>query len=129
MTEAEYRVLSGRVLEAAFTVHTELGPGLLGSAYCACLAAELQVGGLQFRTEVPVPLVYRGQKLASIGFRMDFLVEDALVLEVKAQEKIAEVHLAQLVSYLKLADKRLGLLLNFHTVHLRDGIYRRVNSL
>lgn len=129
MTEAEYRQLSGKVLEAAFAVHTELGPGLLESAYCACLAAEMQTCGLQFRIEVPVPLMYRGQKLANVGFRMDFLVEDALVLEVKAQENIAPVHLAQLVSYLKLADKRLGLLLNFHTVHLRDGIYRRVNSL
>ena len=129
MTREQLEALSRRVLDAAFAVHTELGPGLLESAYMACLVAELRSRGVQVLTEVPVPLVYRGEKLANVGFRMDLLIEGELVLEVKAQESIAEVHVAQLVSYLNLANKRLGLLLNFHTVRLKDGIYRRVNGL
>ncbi len=129
ITREQLEVLSRRVLDAAFAVHTELGPGLLESAYTACLAAELKRRGLHVATEVAVPLVYRGEKLANIGFRMDLLIESELVVEVKAQEAIAPVHHAQLVSYLKLSGKRLGLLLNFHTAHLKDGIYRRVNGL
>lgn len=89
---------------------------------------ELQSRGLRIQTEVPVPLVYRGEKLPQTGFRMDFLVEGEIVVGIKAVENIAPVHVAQLVSYLKLADKRLGFLINFHSVHLKDGIYRRVNG-
>ncbi len=128
MTREQLEALSRRVLDAAFAVHTELGPGLLESAYTACLTAELRSRGVYVAAEVPVPLIYHGQQLAEVGYRMDLLVEGELVVEIKAREDIAEVHVAQLVSYLKLAGKRLGLLLNFNSVRLKDGIYRRVNG-
>ncbi len=121
--------LSRQVLGAAFRVHTELGPGLLESAYRACLVYELRKLGLEVRTEVPVPLIYDGVKLGDTGYRIDLLVAGELIVELKAIEAVAPVHTAQLVSYLKLADRRLGLLLNFNVVRLQDGIYRRVNRL
>ncbi len=127
MTQAELNQLSERTLEAAFRVHSELGPGLLESAYAACLVFELRQAGLNVMAEVPVPLIYKGTKLADVGYRIDILVENELVVEVKSLDKIAPVHLAQLVSYLKLSNRRLGLLLNFNVEMLRDGIYRRVH--
>jgi GxxExxY protein len=127
MSNDELNALAKRVLDAAFQVHTELGPGLLESAYTACLVHELRSAGLEVRIEVPVPLVYKGQKMADAGFRIDILVEGALVIEVKSLEAVALVHLSQLITYLKLSDRRLGLLLNFNVESLRDGIYRRVN--
>ncbi len=120
--------LAKTVLDTAFAVHTALGPGLLESTYKACLAYELSKRGIQISLEVPVPLVYDGQRLSDVGYRLDLLVENELVIEVKAVEAIAPVHRAQLVSYLKLSGRRLGLLLNFNVVHLRDGIVRRVNQ-
>ena len=128
MTNSELNVLSDRILTAAFAVHTALGPGLLESAYKACLQYELQLQGLRVAVEVPVPLIYTGQKIADVGYRMDLLVENQVVIEVKALEAIAPVHKAQLLSYLRLANKRLGLLLNFNVEHLRDGITRRING-
>lgn len=129
MTQEELNGLAKKVLDAAFRVHTALGPGLLESAYCACLVYELQKSGLFVQTEVPVPVVYDGIQLADVGYRLDILVECELIIEVKALEAIAPVHLAQLVSYLKLTQRRLGLLLNFNVEHLRTGISRRVNHL
>jgi len=117
------------VLDAAFAVHSELGPGLLESAYKACLVYELNKRQIATQVEVPVPMIYDGTKLLDVGYRIDILVEGELVIEVKALETIAPVHTAQLVSYLKLAHRRLGLLINFNTVHLKDGISRRVNGL
>jgi GxxExxY protein len=127
--EAGLNALGKQVLDASFRVHTELGPGLLESAYTACLAHELLKRGHRVRTEVPVPVVYDGVKLRDVGYRIDLLVEECLVVEVKALEAIAPVHLAQLVSYLKLSGRKLGYLLNFNVEHLRDGVYRRVNGL
>jgi GxxExxY protein len=127
MTNEELNTLAKQVLDAAFQVHTALGPGLLESAYTACLLHELRSAGMEIRTEVPVPVVYKGLKMTDAGFRIDILVEDALVIEVKSLEAIAPVHLSQLVTYLKLSDRRLGLLLNFNVSSLREGIYRRVN--
>jgi GxxExxY protein len=127
VTQTELNQLSERTLEAAFRVHSELGPGLLESAYAACLAFELRQGGMNVLTEVPVPSIYRGTKLADVGYRIDLLVENELIVEVKSLERIAPVHLAQLVSYLKLSNRRLGLLLNFNVEMLRDGIHRRVH--
>lgn len=124
----ELNGLAKRVLDAAFRVHTALGPGLLESAYCACLVFELAQDGIEIRTEVPVPVVYQGVKLADVGYRIDILVANELVIEVKSIETVAPVHLSQLISYLKLSDRRLGLLINFNVERLRDGIYRRVNG-
>jgi GxxExxY protein len=121
--------LSKEVLAAAFRVHTALGPGLLESAYRACLVYELNKAGIETCIEVPVPMVYDGIKLVDVGYRIDILVAGEIIIEVKAVEAIAPVHQAQLVSYLKLASRRLGLLINFNTLHLKDGIYRRVNGL
>ena len=108
-------------------VHTVLGPELLESTYEACLAFELQNRGVSVRAQVPLPVVYQGQRL-EIGYRIDLLIAESVIVEVKAVEAIAPVHRAQLLSYLKLSDRRLGLLLNFNVVHMRDGIIRMVNK-
>ena len=128
MTEAELNALSKQVLNAAFDVHKVLGPGLLEAAYSSCFAYELSRPNLHFEREVPVPLVYAGKKLADVGYRMDYLVERHLIVELKAVDAIAPVHEAQLVSYLRLSGHRLGLLINFNVALLRDGIRRRVNQ-
>lgn len=129
MNEAELNALATRVLDAAFVVHRHLGPGLLEAAYKSCLLHELRLAGLAVEAEVAVPVVYRGEKLAEIGYRIDLLVERELVLEIKSVEVVAPVHQAQLLSYLKLSDRRLGLLINFNVPMLKDGIWRRVNRL
>ena len=129
MDQAQAKQLTDLILGAAFRVHTELGPGLLESAYKACLVYELQKAGLQVETEVPVPMIYDQTQLLDVGYRIDILVEKEVVLEIKAVEALAPVHGAQLVSYLKLAKRRVGLLINFNVVHLKDGIRRRVNGL
>jgi GxxExxY protein len=128
MSPDELNALASRTLDAAFRVHTALGPGMLESAYTACLVYELRKAGLELVTEVPVALVYEGVKLADVGYRIDILVANELVIEVKSLENIAPVHLLQLTSYLKLSNRRIGLLLNFNVERLRDGIFRRVNK-
>ena len=129
MDEAGLNALSRRVLDGAFTVHTALGPGLLESAYEACMASEFQLRGIPFQQQVPMPLIYNEVKLADVGYRLDFLVAGALIVEVKAVEAIVPVHHAQLLSYLRLSNRRLGLLINFNVPSLRDGITRKVNQL
>jgi len=124
----DLNVLAKRMLDAGFRVHTEFGPGLLESAYTACLVYELRKAGFDIKTEVPVPVVYDGVKLTDVGFRIDILVNDELVIEVKSLENIAPVHLSQLISYLKLSNRRLGFLLNFNVESFKTGIYRRVNK-
>jgi GxxExxY protein len=121
------REISGAVVDAAMRVHSVLGPGLLESAYAACLTHELRKRGLKVSCEVPPPIVYGGIKLEA-GYRIDMLVEDAVVVELKAVEAIAPIHQAQLLSYLKLSGKRVGLLINFHVLHLKDGIKRMINN-
>ena len=106
-------------------VHTALGPGLLESAYAACLRHELTKRGLQVTSEVPVPVVYDGIKLEA-GYRLDLVVEDTVIVELKAIEALAPIHQAQIISYLKLTGKPIGLLINFHSLHLKDGIKRFV---
>jgi GxxExxY protein len=127
MSQVELSLLSERTIEAAIRVHKALGPGLLESAYVACLIFELRRSGLEIKTEVPVPVIYEGIKMVEVGYRIDILVENELVIEPKSLEKVAPIHLAQLTSHLKLSDRRLGLLLNFNVETLRDGIFRRVN--
>lgn len=120
--------LSRIILDAAFRVHSALGPGLLESAYEACLTYELRAEGLSVLTQVPLPLVYREVTL-DVGYRLDLLVEDLVIVEVKSIDALLAIHQAQLLSYLKLSDKRLGLLINFNVVRLKDGIKRLVNGL
>ena len=119
--------VSRAVITAAMRVHTELGPGLLESTYCACLQHELITLGLRSMTQVGLPVVYRGVKL-DLGYRMDLLVEGLVVVEIKSVDAISPVHTAQILSYLKLSGKSLGLLINFNVVHLKDGIRRFVNG-
>lgn len=118
--------LTEAIIGAAIEVHRSLGPGLLESAYLATLLHELSLKGLRCRTEVPVPVVYKGVKL-ECGYRMDLLVEDEVVVELKAVEQLLPVHQAQVITYLKLAGKAVGLLLNFNAVLLKDGIRRVFN--
>lgn len=120
-------LLTGHVIDSSITVHSTLGPGLLESAYVACLAYELQASGLDVLTEVPFPVVYRGVSI-ELGYRLDLLINDALVVEVKAVTKVLPVHHAQLLSYLRLSHRRVGLLINFHVPRLREGITRMVNK-
>lgn len=119
--------LSHQIIKAALRVHSELGPGLLESAYQACLIYELRKSGLEVKSEVPLPVIYDNVSL-DIGYRIDLLVENEIIVEIKAIEKVAPVHKAQLLSYLRLSKKRVGLLLNFNVTHLREGIHRVVNG-
>jgi len=115
--------ISGTIVDAAMKVHSALGPGLLESAYAACLRHELIKRGLKVAAEVPVPVVYDGIRLDA-GYKLDLLVEDTVVVELKAIEALAPIHQAQIISYLKLTGKPIGLLINFHSLHLKDGIKR-----
>jgi len=117
--------LTGRIIGAATEVHKALGPGLLESAYQACLAYELEQQRIPFEQQVALPVEYKGVQL-DLGYRMDFVVEDRVVLELKTVDAIAPVHEAQLLSYLKLSGHPIGLLINFHIAVLRDGIKRRI---
>lgn len=119
--------ISGAVVDAAMKVHSQLGPGLLESAYQACLAHELRRRGLQVRVQVALPIVYDGLLIDS-AYRIDMLVEEAVIVELKTVGAIQPIHRAQLLSYLRLSKKRVGLLLNFHVRHLRNGIERLIND-
>ena len=113
-------------VDAAFAVHSECGPGLLESAYEACFARELELRGIRYRRQVPVPLNYKG-KLIEVGFRADILLERRLLIELKAVERVIPVHKAQVITYLKILRLPLGLLVNFNEVLIRDGIQRVLN--
>lgn len=119
--------LTGLIITAAIKVHSALGPGLLEGAYEACLVHELRVRGLRVANQVVLPVIYDGVTI-ELGYRMDLLVEDLVVVELKCIEKIHPVHEAQLLSYMRLSGKHVGLLINFHVAHLRDGIKRMVDG-
>jgi GxxExxY protein len=119
--------ISHVVITAALKVHSALGPGLLESAYEACLAHELRKAELNVETQVGLPVVYDGIKL-DLGYRVDMLVNDLVVLELKSVEEISRVHVAQVLSYMKLSKKQLGLIINFNVLHLKDGIKRLVEG-
>lgn len=123
MKELSTEELAKMVIGPVIEVHRELGPGLLKSAYQACLIKELEEIGLTVKSEISLPIVYKGLKLDH-GYRIDILVEDKLVLELKAVEALTDVHIAQMLTYLKLGDHRLGLLLNFHVKLMKHGIKR-----
>jgi len=111
------------ILDSSFKVHTALGPGLLESAYGECLYYELLQSGLQVRKQVPLPLIYKEVKLEA-GYRVDLLVEDKIIIELKSIESLADIHMAQILTYMKLSKCKLGLLVNFNVRHLKDGIKR-----
>ena len=119
--------ISGQIVDAALKVHTRLGPGLLESVYERILAHELEQRGLAVERQIPVPIVYDGLRFEE-GFRADLIVEKAVVVELKSVETLAPVHGKQLLTYLKLLDYRLGLLINFGAPLLKDGIKRIVND-
>jgi GxxExxY protein len=123
----EINEISGAIVDAAMKVHTALGPGLLESAYEACLIHELRRRGLKVLSQINVPIVYDGVEV-EVGYRMDLLVEDLVITELKAVESLLPIHEAQLLSHLRLSKLRVGLLINFHVLHLKDGIKRMVNG-
>lgn len=125
-TAESYTKLTSEIIAAAIEVHRRLGPGLLESAYEACLAYELRKRGVKVLTQVGLPVIYDEVEL-EVGYRIDLLVEDTVIIELKAVEKVIALHEAQLISYLKLSGKKVGLLLNFNVAVLKDGITRRVN--
>lgn len=120
--------ISGRIVNAAMIVHSALGPGLLESAYEGCLVHELKRRDIQVASQVILPVVYDGIKI-DVGYRIDLMVANAVIVEIKAVDKLAPIHEAQLLTYLKLSGMKLGLLLNFNVVHMKDGIKRMVNKL
>lgn len=115
------------IIGCALRVHAKLGPGVLESSYESCLRHEIAKAGLRVAAQVGLPLVYDQVKM-SVGYRIDLLVEDAVIVEIKAQEGILPVHRAQLLSHLRLSGKQVGLLINFHVLRLTDGIVRMVNN-
>ncbi|AFY99958.1 GxxExxY protein [Calothrix sp. PCC 6303] len=120
--------LSGMIIGCGMRVHSSLGAGLLESAYERCLYYELENEGLSVQQQVPLPLVYKGVEL-DCAYRLDLMVENKVIVEIKSVESIKPIHSAQLLTYLKLADCKLGLILNFNVIHLKEGIKRVVNNL
>ena len=117
---------SGHVVSSAMKVHTALGPGLLESAYEACMTFDLRRKGLRVRRQVRTPIVFDGHRI-NIGYKLDMLIDDQVVVELKAVSRILDIHHAQLLSYLKLGNYNVGLLLNFHVSRMKDGIVRFAN--
>ncbi|NOY49447.1 MAG: GxxExxY protein [Chlorobi bacterium] len=127
MDKKQYNQFSQQILDAAITVHKEMGPGLLESVYELCLLRELQLRGIFIEHQVPIPLFYKGEDLNK-DFRIDLLVAKEIILELKAVDIILLVHEAQIISYLKLTDKKLGFLINFNVPLLKQGFKRFVNN-
>ncbi len=125
MTENQ---ISSEIIGAAIEVHKELGPGLLESSYEHCLQHELKLRGFQVDYQYPLPVIYRGDKL-DVGYRIDLIVEKKVIVEVKAVEALADIHIAQILTYLRLKDIKLGLLINFNSLKVTSGIRRVVNNL
>jgi GxxExxY protein len=121
----EFDDLSNRVIGCALEVHREMGPGLLESTYEQCLAHELKLNGIGFKLQHPQPVEYKGVRL-DCGYRTDLLIEDSLIIELKRVEQIKGIHEAQLLTYMKLAGIKTGLLMNFNVRRLKDGIKRFV---
>lgn len=127
MKKEEYNKLTHKVIGTAIEVHKELGPGLLESVYEHCLIAELQKRELRVRSQVAVPIIYKGEQLGKTFF-IDLLIEEILVIELKCVEVVLPVHEVQLLTYLKLSNKKLGLLINFNVPKLTDGVSRIING-
>jgi len=121
--------ISYKIRGAIFKVYNTLGPGLLESAYEAALLYELRNNGLKAEKQVVLPLIYNNVKLEDVGYRLDILVEDLVIIEVKSVETLASVHHKQLITYLKLSGKKLGILVNFNCVEIEKSIFRKANGL
>ena len=124
----EIELIAREIVNSAIKVHKTLGPGLLESVYQKCLTFELEKAGLNVECESPIPVNYEGMKI-NMGFRADMIVEDSIIIENKTVENIAPIHEAQLLTYLKITDIRLGFLLNWNVTLMKDGIKRMVNKL
>ncbi len=123
----ETKLLTEQIIGCAIRVHRELGPGLLESAYQACLSYELQKSGLDPKKEFPLPLIYEDVKL-ECGYRADLIVSNAVIIEVKAVDALNDIHLAQILTYLKLSNCQIGYLMNFNVLRLTDGLKRVINK-
>ena len=122
----EINEITGQIVDAGMKVHSALGPGLLESAYEACLTFELHRRGLQALRQVELPVIYEGVRI-DVGYRIGLLVQERIVVEVKSVDEIHPIHKAQLLTYLKLSNLKIGLLLNFNTMHFKNGITRLAN--
>lgn len=127
LSEVVYNSLTEKIIKCCIDVHKELGPGLMESVYETCLISVLEEDGFKVDSQVELPLYFKGRKLNK-KFIIDLLIEDEIILELKSVEVILPIHEAQLVSYLKLSNKKLGLLINFNVPLLKDGIRRRING-
>ncbi|NLJ07850.1 MAG: GxxExxY protein [Sphingobacteriales bacterium] len=127
MLKDELNIIASQIVNAAYEVHKELGPGLLESIYQICFVQELRNVGLIVEQQVMIPVIYKNQMLSK-DFFIDVLVENEIVVELKAVEALLPVHEAQLISYLKLADKKLGFLINFNVPKIKEGIKRKING-
>ena len=127
MTQDDYNRISKEILDSCITVHKEIGPGLLESVYELCLIKEFELRKINAEHQVPIPLVYKGFQLSK-DFKIDVLVENEIILEIKSSEAKHPVHEAQIISYLKLANKKLGFLIYFNVPLLKDGFHRFVNN-
>jgi GxxExxY protein len=123
----ELNIISGKILDSAIEVHRTLGPGLLESVYESCLVKELMLRNIKVKSQVPVPIIYKDETLTKV-FYLDILVEDEIIVELKTVEKLLPIHEAQLLTYLKLANKKLGILINFNEVLLKNGFKRMLNG-
>jgi len=126
-TERQENDISEKIIGAAIEVHKKLGPGLLESAYEECLCCEMQLRGIEFERQVPLSLKYKGVVL-DCGYRLDLLVEDKVIVEIKSVEGLEPIHEAQMLTYLKLRNAWLGLIINFNVIMLKDGVRRLVNG-
>ena len=120
--------ISSQIIQAAITVHKSLGPGLLESVYQRCMVIELEDMGVAVESEIELPVFYKGNKISDLGFRIDLLVQSRIIVELKSVAVIKPVHKKQLLTYLRLADKELGLLINFNEALLKHGISRLINK-
>ncbi|MBZ5523295.1 MAG: GxxExxY protein [Acidobacteriia bacterium] len=123
----ETNQITGQIIASAMKIHSAIGPGVLESVYRTCLGYELERAGFKVQSELALPVLYQGLRLQS-GYRVDLLIENRIVVELKCVDAVLPIHKAQLMTYLRLANMPLGLLLNFNVVHLRDGIKRILNN-
>jgi GxxExxY protein len=127
MKNDQLNELSSKIIKAAIAVHMELGPGLLESVYNSCMVMELKTMGVDVAAEIPLPVFYKGTKISDDAYRLDLLVENQIIVELKSVEKLQNVHKKQLLTYLRLMGKPLGLLINFNEALLKSGIVRIAN--